>query len=139
MLTFKKGEHLTGRKNFGELVEKGTSFYVFPFRVVFILSASQAGHDDNKETKAVFCARLGISVPKRKFGSAVDRNTIKRQIREAYRKNKDILLYPYLRKKNLDCSFLLIYTHSQILDSPALELKTINVLKKLEHEFISVS
>lgn len=137
MLTFRKEEHLTGKKNFEELISKGVSFYVFPFRVVFLLSVNETISDDDKETKVVYNARLGISVPKRKFGSAVDRNKIKRQLREAYRKNKDILLYPVLRAKNMNCSLLFIYTHNLILETRAVELKTVNVLKKLEHEFIS--
>lgn len=136
MLTFSKAERLSGEKNFENLMHKGTSFYVFPFRVVFMLSVNET-ENNNNETKAATCARLGISVSKRKFGSAVDRNKIKRQLREAYRLNKDKLLYPVLRKKNISLNLLLIYTHNLILDTKVVATKTVIVLKKLEHEFIS--
>jgi len=137
LLTLSKAEILKGKKNFEELIHKGTSFYVFPFRVVFMLSANEAEIEDKNETKATLCVRLGISVPKKKFGSAVDRNKIKRQLREAYRLNKETLLYPILCKKNFRLNLLLIYTHNLILDTQTVALKTVNVLKKLEHEFIS--
>ena len=43
--------------------------------------------------------RILVSVPKRNFKHAVDRNRIKRQVREAYRKNKAVLT-DFLAKKN---------------------------------------
>ena len=77
--TFKKAEHLTNKKIISNLFEKGRSFNCQPFKLIWLLSTE-------KNT-----VKLGISVPKRSFAKAVDRNLLKRRIREAYRKNKNTL------------------------------------------------
>lgn len=138
MLTFNKGEHLTGKKNFEEIVSKGVSFYVFPFRVLLLFKDALSESQNPLHAGTQFCARIGISVPKRKFSSANDRNTIKRQVREAYRKNKDMLLYPSLRKKGVVVNLLFIYAHNQILESSAMEHKIKVILKKTDHEHIAL-
>jgi ribonuclease P protein component len=82
--TFKKEERLNKEKWIQELFEKGSSFILYPFRVVFL------PHPDPQ-----FPAhQVLISVSARNFKKAVDRNTIKRRIREAYRLNKLKILSP---------------------------------------------
>ncbi|MBR0243080.1 MAG: ribonuclease P protein component [Bacteroidaceae bacterium] len=75
--SFPKSERLCSRKAIEALFASGNrSFTAFPLRVVY----RQA-----EETQ------LLISVSKRHFKHAVDRNRAKRQIREAWRLNRDIL------------------------------------------------
>ena len=76
--TFKKSERLSQKKSIQELFDKGSSFYLYPFKVFFIPSEAP----DHQ---------ILISVPKNIFKRAVDRNTIKRRIREGYRLNKSKL------------------------------------------------
>ncbi len=64
---------LKSKKELDEIFKKSQSFSHFPVRVVFILK------EENTDTKVAF------SVPKKKFKKAVDRNRIKRLLREAYR------------------------------------------------------
>lgn len=79
--TFKKEERLHEKKLIGTLFKEGKSFYKFPFKVVYLkLEEAQA-----------YPAKVLISVSKHNFKRAVDRNRIKRLIREAYRKNKHLL------------------------------------------------
>lgn len=59
------------------------SFSAFPLRVVYRLVTPEQSTNS-----------LLISVPKRQFKHAVDRNHVKRQIREAYRTNKELLQLP---------------------------------------------
>lgn len=73
---FPKSEHLCGVTLIDELFNKGKRLHVFPFSVVFLK------RDD------VLPSRILISVAKKRFHNAVDRNRIKRLIRAAYRQNK---------------------------------------------------
>ncbi len=78
-LSFKKHERLKSRKTIELLFSEGKSVTKFPIKL-FYLSAEEA-----EFTQAAF------AVPKRSFKTAVSRNRIKRQLREAYRLNKHIL------------------------------------------------
>jgi ribonuclease P protein component len=82
--TFKKEERLNKEKWIQELFEKGSSFILHPFRVVYL------PHPD----PMCLTHQVLISVSTRNFKKAVDRNTIKRRIREAYRLNKVKILSP---------------------------------------------
>ncbi len=75
--TFKKEEKLTSEKWIKELFEKGSSFYLSPLKVIYL------PHPNQELPNQVL-----ISVPARNFKRAVDRNRIKRQLREAYRLHK---------------------------------------------------
>ncbi len=79
--TLGKQERLKSRKLIGKLFEEGKSIKKFPLRLVYL----QTEHTTN------FPVQTSFSVPKRNFKKAVDRNRIKRLLREAYRLEKDIL------------------------------------------------
>ena len=76
--TLGREERLKSRKLIGKLYEEGKSIKVFPLRMVYL----QTEHTSN------YPAQVGVSVPKRNFKRAVDRNRIKRLLRESYRKEK---------------------------------------------------
>ena len=78
-------------------------------------------------------AQMAISVQKRLFKKAVQRNLLKRRIREAYRKNKSEL-YLKLESSNTNIVFMLIYTGSSILSYQEIEKKIIVVLGRLKEE-----
>lgn len=88
--TFPKSERLSGKKKIGILFQKGRadlrSFYLFPFRVIYHYAVNEAGERDGAGAAAVL-----INVSKRQFKRAVDRNLLRRRIREAYRLNKQLL------------------------------------------------
>jgi len=85
--TLAKAERISGRNNIEQLFSapKKTSFTAYPIRVVWTTTA---------KTDSQPQARMLVSVPKRCFKHAVDRNRVKRQLREAYRKNKQLLIAP---------------------------------------------
>ena len=72
--TFSKSERLCGSKQIDRLFSEGNrQISVFPVRLVWLLADDIEG------------VQILISAPKRNFHHAVDRNRIKRQIREFYR------------------------------------------------------
>ncbi len=81
-LTFTRAERLKSRKLIGSLFKGGESLVAYPLRVVWTLLPA--------EVVTEFPAQLSISVSKRLFKTAVQRNRLKRQIREAYRLQKAV-------------------------------------------------
>lgn len=133
--SFCKEEKLIGKISFEKLVKQGKSIYQFPFRLIYLhKNINPESETETLEKISEFPARLGISVPKRKFKRAVDRNRIKRHIRESYRKLKGELLYPFLLDRKLSLDILLVYTHNEILDSKTFQVKIQSILKKFIHE-----
>lgn len=110
--TFKKEERLSSKKQIEELFTKGSYFYLHPFKVIYLASPVPPN-------------QILISASARHFKRAVDRNKIKRRIREAYRLNKHILT----SEKNWQIAY--IYTPKEILDSKIISEKMILAIKKL--------
>lgn len=79
--TFKKGERLCSKKIIDKLFLEGESFLSFPFKIVYL----------KIDRPSSFPVQVGFSVGKRNFKKAVQRNLIKRKMREAYRLNKQNL------------------------------------------------
>ena len=88
MHTFKKEERLCSVRLIQSLFHSGSSFVVYPFRVVYRF-----------EKRDIGTAQVLISVSKRRFKLAVTRNSIKRRLREAYRLEKGAKLLPFLDER----------------------------------------
>jgi ribonuclease P protein component len=63
---------------------------------------------------------MAVSVPKRLFKNAVDRNLLKRRIREAYRLNKREL-YSLLQQKERNLKLVIQYQHKEIKEFKTIE------------------
>jgi ribonuclease P protein component len=83
MYTFRKEERLCSRKHLDLLFKNGSSFLLYPFRISYLFVDAPANVQ----------AQVVINVPKKRYKRAVDRNLLKRRIREAYRLNKQDKLY----------------------------------------------
>lgn len=84
--TFRKSERLNSKLVIDKLFAGGnSSSAVFPLRVVYMKIPEDIVPDTMQEVPAAVL----ISVPKKRFHHAVDRNRLKRLVREAYRTNKD--------------------------------------------------
>lgn len=98
---FHKNEHLKNVSVIESIFSKGKSFAVYPIRLIWVTLPL---NDD----KVPF--QITISVPKRKFAKAVDRNHIKRKIRESYRLNKHILFDKLEPDNTQQWAMVFIYT-----------------------------
>jgi ribonuclease P protein component len=73
---------------------------------------------------------LLISVPKKRFKRAVKRNRVKRQIREAYRKHKELLLNVYQNEEQ-NLMLAVIYLSDRLVDSSEIEEKLASLLVRI--------
>ena len=131
-LTFKKSERLCSKKTLGELFKKGSAsvqtFYLFPFRVLYMdAPASSAETPEAIIIPAPVLPAIVITVPKRVFKRAVDRNQIRRRVREAYRLNKLVLT----RHEVVPANIAFLYTAKQIISFEEIEKGMKLALKKL--------
>ena len=117
--SFKKSERLTGSKSISSLFQDGTSISSYPVRILF-----------NTEGVGPKPASVVISVPKRLFKRAVDRNLLKRRIREAYRLNK-AQLYTRLQSMQIKANVVIQYQQKEILDFQTIEAGVVKVLEKM--------
>lgn len=104
--SFRKSDRLYLRSRVQRLFDKGRSFKVFPFLVVYLV---QKETNKEEETLLPRGVEMLISVAKHRFKKAVDRNRIKRLIRESFRRNesrKDLV--DLLSTKPIHLSFAVI-------------------------------
>lgn len=126
--TLSKKERLNSKAVIERLFAGGSkSFPSYPLRVVYMPQES-----DEKDVPA---ASILISVPKKRFKRAVKRNLVKRQVREAYRKNKYLLL-DALASKNKRLVLAFIWLDNNIHSSAEVEEKVkkllLHIAEKLE-------
>lgn len=119
--TFTKEERLCNKRLIDELFHSGSSFLVYPFKVSWLIAANPQSHQ----------AQVLFSVPKKRFKHAVDRNLLKRRMREAYRLNKEQYLYLPLKDKDKQIVFSVGYIGKEIADYAFIEKKMLKLLNSL--------
>ena len=113
MYTFKKEERLCSKKLLEKLFHNGSSFLLYPYRIVWLTDKLP----DEVPVQVV------INVPKRRFKKAVDRNLIKRRIREIYRLNKSEQLYSYFSGSEIQLLLGIHYVGKDIPDYAFMDKK----------------
>ncbi|MEZ0007459.1 ribonuclease P protein component [Flavobacterium sp. 28YEA47A] len=116
MNTYPKSEKLKSRTTIDEMFREGKSVSKFPLRLVY---KKQALEEDQK-------LKIGVSVSKKYFKKAVDRNYFKRVLRETYRLNKNLLL----DSMDESYAFMLLYQTKERLSYEEINRKTIQLFKK---------
>ena len=115
-----KKERLKGKKVVSKIFENPkNSIGLFPFKAFYSFSDSKQGE-----------SKFGVSVPKKKFKRAVDRNKIKRLIKEALRLNKT-LLNKELSKRNVALHVMILFNGEKIPSYNSVEVKIKEILKRL--------
>lgn len=118
--TFRKEEKLCSRKAISDLFENGQAFTIQPFRVFWKESREEIPYP----------AKVAVSVSKRNFKRAVDRNRIKRLLREAWRLNKHIL-YKHLEKHQLQINLMIVYTPTDMPQQDMITRRLEELVSKL--------
>lgn len=116
---FPRKEKLKSKKLIEKMFAEGRSVSKYPLRVVYV-------KNDEWFDELIFQA--GFSVPKRKFKHAVDRNRVKRLMREAYRLNKHFIF------NNMETGYALmfLYLGKEIPDYKEID----NAMRKLLEKFM---
>lgn len=93
--TYSKIEKLKSKSLIDKLFDEGKTITNFPLRLVYL----------GTEFDESIVAKCGVSVGKRNFKKAVDRNRVKRLMREAYRLNKNV----YFNNITTQYAFMILY------------------------------
>lgn len=118
--TFGKEHRLKGKKVVSEIFTgPKKSVNSFPFRAFYVIGVSSPS-----------IAKFGVSVPKRKFKRAVDRNRIKRLVKEAIRTNK-FALEEELDKQSLSLNTMIVFNGDALPKYNFVELKIKEILERL--------
>ncbi|TWR31692.1 ribonuclease P protein component [Mucilaginibacter pallidiroseus] len=125
MDTFKKEERLCNKRLIDGLFHNGSSFLCYPFRVTWQYATTPQPHP----------AQVVIAVAKKRFKHAVDRNLIKRRMREAYRLHKQIALYQALQTADKHIIMSLSYIGKEIMPFDVIEKKMLKLMQQLNEQF----
>lgn len=115
--TLGKSERLKSRKVIDELFKKGKRFTISPFRIFYSINNNSV-------------LQIGCGTSTRNFKNAVDRNRIKRLIREAWRLQKSSTKL-LLKEKNLGLNIFFIYTEKELPDYAFVYAQVEKIIKKL--------
>ena len=119
---FSKEDRLCSSCRIETLFSEGERLYEFPFKAIW-------QEDDTLQSTV----KVAISVPKKRLSKASQRNHIKRLVREAYRKQKSILIEKLLQE-NKSINLMLVYTLPSILSFNEIEDKISVTLQRLADE-----
>ncbi|TVZ16123.1 ribonuclease P protein component [Maribacter sp. MAR_2009_72] len=115
--TFGKKEKLKSKVLITKLFDKGKGISSFPLKLIYL-----------PVTNHTVSFKTGVTVSKRNFKSAVDRNRIKRLLREAYRRNKALVF----NNTEGNYAFLFLYLGKEMPSFEQLDHKMKLVLNKFK-------
>lgn len=121
MPSFTRPERLKSRKAISSLFRGGHSFVAYPLRVVW--------KESSPYLAAMSRVQVLISVPKRNFKTAVARNRLKRQIREAYRLQKQEF-YDKIEASDLHISLMVSYIAKEAVPYAEIEAGVRKLIRK---------
>ena len=125
MFTLPKTERLCSKKQIEDLYLHGQRLWVFPYHVCWM----------RRDSDTTPTAQVLISVSKKRFRHAVDRNRVKRLTRECWRLHKPQLLQ-LMQQTGCALTLSLSYAHNEILDYHSLFHRMDKVVERLEEALV---
>lgn len=117
-MDFPKKEKLKHKKLFEQLFAEGKSISAFPVRLLYVKTQFEDGS----------LVKVGVVAPKKKFKGAVQRNRVKRQLREAYRLNKHLVF----NNMEGNYAFLFLYLSTTMPNHNEVDLAIEKLLKAFQ-------
>ncbi len=116
--TFSKTERLKSRKDIAELFATGDALFSYPIKWVY----------KKKVGTRVPSVRMGVSVSKRRWKRAADRNRLKRLLREVYRLNKSKIVSTLSTEEHLNG--MLLYVAREELPYSDIEAAYLHIIEQ---------
>lgn len=117
--SYPKNEKLKSHKTIDRLFSEGKSVSKYPLRLVYV---------ENTDVNTTENLIMGVSVSKKYFKRAVDRNYFKRVLRECYRLNQNILK----ENSSKPYAMMFFYQTKEKLSYQEIEEKTIQLFQKFK-------
>lgn len=124
--TYPKHEKLKSKKIIDMLFSEGKSVSKYPLRLVYLPISDESYTFLKKNNPRLENHVFGVSVSKKYFKHAVDRNYFKRVLRECYRLNKTTLVGPLTKPH----AFMFFYQSNTKLSFDEINEKTIHLFEK---------
>ena len=119
LFTYQKQDKLKSRKQTQYLFSKGQSIHAFPIKLIFTVEANE-----------IRMVQAGVGAPSRTFRKAVQRNRVKRLLREAYRLEKPTFM-EQLSLDNQRLNLFFLYTDAVVLTQLEIQTKLKEALNLL--------
>jgi ribonuclease P protein component len=125
--TFRKQDKLKSSLAIETLYHANQFLVSYPLKCYFLFS---------ELTETQSSVRVAFSVPKKSFKNAVQRNSLKRRMREAYRLNYKKVFETFVNQKDKQLQILFIFIGKEIVDYGCIEKNMQTILMKLNEKMI---
>ena len=120
-----KYERICKENDIKSLFDRGAGVSVYPYRVIYLFF-----RDDSRPPTV----RVLVSVSKKRFHHAINRNRVKRLMREAWRRNK-APLYEICKGDNISVDVALVYTATVIHSYEEMLAKTKKAVQEIVRRY----
>jgi len=122
--SYQKKDKLKSRKQTQFLFAKGQSMNAFPIKLIYTLESNEPGS-----------VQTGVGAPSRTFRKAVDRNRVKRLLREGYRLERPEFIASSVDALNkLRVNLFFLYTDATVISQKEIQEKIKQLLSRLSEK-----